>query len=331
MLDPVRVAGSTVARATLHNEDFVIEKGLKIGDTIVIRKAGDIIPEVVRVLKERRTGEEVPFKMIDTCPVCGGPLVRKDAMHFCANPNCAAKKIEGMIHFASRNAMDIDGLGDKIVEEFFNEGFITDISSIYHVAEYRDDIIAIDGWKDKSVDNLIAAIEKSKGNSLERLLFGLGIKEVGEKMAKTLSKKYLDLEAFFNLTEEDLMAIPDVGPVVARSIVEYFANEYNKELICKLKELGLNFKYLGKVVANENNFFNGKTIVLTGTLSHYGRTEATQILEDLGAKVSGSVSKKTSIVIYGVEAGSKLDKAHDLGVRTMDEEEFVEILNSIND
>ena len=331
VIKPTKVAGSTVQRATLHNEDFVNEKGLMIGDFIILRKAGDVIPEVVKALPERRTGDEKPFKMIDTCPVCGGPLVRKDAMHFCVNPNCAAKKIEGMIHFASRNAMDIDGLGDKIVEEFFNEGFVSDISSIYHVYEHRDDIIAIDGWKDKSVDNLIAAIEKSKGNSLERLLFGLGIKEVGEKMAKTLSKKFLDLEAFFNLTEEDLMLIPDVGPVVAHSIVEFFKNENNKELIAKLKELGLNFKYLGKVVANENNFFNGKTIVLTGTLSKYGRTEATQILEDLGAKVSGSVSKKTSIVIYGVEAGSKLDKAHDLGVRTMDEEEFIEILNSINE
>ena len=210
------------------------------------------------------------------------------------------------------------------------EGFISDIASIYEIAKYREQIISIDGWKDKSVDNLINAIEKSKDNSLERLLFGLGIKEVGEKMAKTLSKKYLNLDAFFSLEEEQLMQIPDVGPVLAHSLVEYFKNENNRQLIEKLRNHGLNFQYLGKVVANENNFFNGKTIVLTGTLTKYGRTEATQILEDLGAKVSGSVSKKTSIVIYGSEAGSKLDKANALGIRTMGEEEFIEILNSIN-
>ena len=330
VIKPTKVAGSTVQRATLHNEDFINDKGLMIGDYIVLRKAGDVIPEVVRPIIERRTGQETPFTMIDNCPVCGEPLVKKDAMHFCVNEHCHAKKIEGMIHFASRNAMDIDGMGEKIVEEFFNEGFISDIASIYEIAKYREQIISIDGWKDKSVDNLINAIEKSKDNSLERLLFGLGIKEVGEKMAKTLSKKYLNLDAFFSLEEEQLMQIPDVGPVLAHSLVEYFKNENNRQLIEKLRNHGLNFQYLGKVVANENNFFNGKTIVLTGTLTKYGRTEATQILEDLGAKVSGSVSKKTSIVIYGSEAGSKLDKANALGIRTMGEEEFIEILNSIN-
>ena len=330
VIKPTKVAGSTVQRATLHNEDFINDKGLMIGDYIVLRKAGDVIPEVVRPIIERRTGQETPFTMIDNCPVCGEPLVKKDAMHFCVNEHCPAKKIEGMIHFASRNAMDIDGMGEKIVEEFFNEGFISDIASIYEIAKYREQIISIDGWKDKSVDNLINAIEKSKYNSLERLLFGLGIKEVGEKMAKTLSKKYLNLDAFFSLEEEQLMQIPDVGPVLAHSLVEYFKNESNRQLIEKLRNHGLNFQYLGKVVANENNFFNGKTIVLTGTLTKYGRTEATQILEDLGAKVSGSVSKKTSIVIYGSEAGSKLDKANALGIRTMGEEEFIEILNSIN-
>ncbi len=322
VIDAVRVAGSTVQRATLHNEDFIKDKDLRIGDYIIIRKAGDVIPEVVRPLTERRDGTEIPFEMIDTCPVCGSPLTRIDAMHFCTNPNCDARKIEGMIHFASRNAMDIEGLGDKIVEEFFNEGFIKSIDQIYDLADYREEIIAIDGWKYKSVDNLIAAIAKSKSNSLERLLFGLGIKEVGEKMAKLLAKRYLSLDKFYELTEEELLTIQDVGPVLAHSLVSYFHDENNRLLIEKLREKGLNFEYLGPVNVNTDSFFNGKTVVLTGTLTHYGRKEATELLENLGAKVAGSVSSKTDYVVFGEEAGSKLDKARALGIPTLNEEEF---------
>lgn len=327
VIKPTKVAGSTVQRATLHNEDFIREKDLKIGDYIVLRKAGDVIPEVVRPLPERRNGSEVDFHMIETCPVCGSLLVKKDAMHFCVSPTCPARRIEGMIHFSSRDAMDIDGMGDKVVEEFFNEGFISDIPSIYEVKKYREDIINIDGWKDKSVDNLLNAIEKSKENSLEKLLFGLGIKEVGEKMAKTLAKRYLTLDKFKELSVEDLLLIPDVGPVVANSIYNYFHDEKNLELIEKLRVFGLNFNYLGLVIVDENSPFFNKTVVLTGTMSKYGRKEATEILENLGAKVSGSVSKKTDYVIYGVEAGSKLDKAHELGVKTIDEEEFLNMIN----
>lgn len=322
VIKPTRVAGSTVQRATLHNEDFIKEKGLMVGDYIVLRKAGDVIPEVVRPLPERRDGSEIPFKMIDTCPDCGYPLIKKDAMHFCINPNCPAKKIEGIIHFASKDAMDIEGLGEKVAEEFFNEGFVKSIPEIFDLAKYRDDIIAIDGWKDKSIDNLLSAIEKSKSNSLERLLFGLGIKEVGEKMAKTLSRRYLTLDKFFELSEKELLEIPDVGPVLAHSVYEYFHNDENRELIEKLRGYGLNFEFLGSVNTSTNSFFNGKTVVLTGTLSHYGRKQATEMLENLGAKVTGSVSIKTDLVIYGTEAGSKLDKANALGVPTMDEEEF---------
>lgn len=322
VIKPTKVAGSTVQRATLHNEDFIKEKGLMVGDYIVLRKAGDVIPEVVRPLPERRDGSEIPFKMIDTCPDCGYPLIKKDAMHFCINPNCPAKKIEGIIHFASKDAMDIEGLGEKVAEEFFNEGFVKSIPEIFDLAKYRNDIIAIDGWKDKSIDNLLSAIEKSKSNSLERLLFGLGIKEVGEKMAKTLSRRYLSLDKFFELSEEELLEIPDVGPVLAHSVYEYFHNDENRELIEKLRGYGLNFEFLGNVNASTNSFFNGKTVVLTGTLSHYGRKQATEMLENLGAKVTGSVSIKTDLVIYGTEAGSKLDKANALGVPTMDEEEF---------
>lgn len=326
VIKPTKVAGSTVQRATLHNEDFIKDKDLRIGDYIILRKAGDVIPEVVSSLKERRTGDEKKFEMIDTCPVCGAPLVKKDAMHFCVSPTCPARKIEGMIHFASRNAMDIDGMGDKVVEEFFNENFISDIPSIYDLAKYREDIIAIDGWKDKSVDNLLTAIENSKKNSLERLLFGLGIKEVGEKMAKILAKRFQSLDKFKELNEEDYLAIPDVGPVLASSLFFYFHDDKCLADIERLREAGLNFEYLGQVKVDENSLFFNKTVVLTGTLSKYGRKEATELLENLGAKVSGSVSKKTDYVIYGVEAGSKLDKANELGVQTLSEEELLSLL-----
>ena len=326
VITPTRVAGSVISRATLHNEDFVNDKGLKIGDYIVIRKAGDVIPEVVRPLPERRDGSERDFVMIDKCPVCGAPLVRKDAMHFCVSPTCPARRIEGIIHFASRNAMDIETMGDKVSEEFFNSGLISDIPSIYDLWSKRDEIVGREGWQDKSVDNLLDAIEKSKQNSLERLLFGLGIKEVGEKMAKTLAKRYLELEKFEELTEEELMKVPDVGPIVAHSIFEYFHDENNKQMIENLKEKGINFSYLGQITVDTNSPFYGKTCVLTGTLSKYGRKEATEILENLGAKVAGSVSAKTDYVIFGEEAGSKLDKAHALGIKTLNEEEFEELL-----
>ena len=326
VITPTRVAGSVISRATLHNEDFVNDKGLKIGDYIIIRKAGDVIPEVVRPLPERRDGSEHDFVMIDKCPVCGAPLIRKDAMHFCVSPTCPARRIEGIIHFASRNAMDIETMGDKVSEEFFNTGLISDIPSIYDLWNKRAEIVGREGWQDKSVDNLLDAIEKSKQNSLERLLFGLGIKEVGEKMAKTLAKRYLELEKFEELTEEELMTVPDVGPIVAHSIYEYFHDENNIEMIKNLKEKGLNFSYLGQITVDTNSPFYGKTCVLTGTLSKYGRKEATEILENLGAKVAGSVSAKTDYVIFGEEAGSKLDKAHALGIKTLNEEEFEELL-----
>lgn len=323
VLEPVRVAGSLVQRATLHNEDFIKDKGLKIGDYVIIRKAGDVIPEVVRPVVERRTGEEIDYKMIETCPVCGEPLKRIDAMHFCLNPHCSSKAIEGLIYFASKPAMDIDGMGEKVVEQFFNQGFIKSIPDIYDLSIYRQDIIMIDGWSYKSFDNLIDAIERSKSNSLEKLLNALGIKEVGEKMAKTLAKLYPNLDLFFDLTEEELLKTKDIGPVLAHALVSYFHDETNIEMINKLREKGLNFLYLGKDTTDVTNYFYGKTVVLTGTLSSYGRKEATDILEGLGAKVTSSVTKNTDVVIAGVEAGSKLDKAQALGIKVMDEEEFL--------
>lgn len=326
VLEPVRVAGSLVQRATLHNEDFMLEKGLMIGDYVVLRKAGDVIPEVVRPVVEKRTGLERPIHMITNCPVCGSPLIRKDAMHFCVNPECDARQIEGIIHYASKDAMDIEGLGDKVAEQFFNQGFFRSIPEIYSLVNHRDEIIALDGWKEKSIDNLLTAIEKSKSQSLERVLFGLGIKEVGAKMAKTLARKYLNIDALIATTEEELLEIDDVGPIVARSIVTYFLDEKNVAKINALKYAGVNFEYKGQVVQAANSYFSGKTVVLTGTLSAMGRKEATELLENLGAKVTGSVSKATDVVIAGVEAGSKLDKANALGITVLDEATFLSLI-----
>ncbi len=326
VLEPVRVAGSLVQRATLHNEDFITEKGLMKGDYVVLRKAGDVIPEVVRPVESRRSGLEEPFSMITNCPVCGSPLIRKDAMHFCLNPHCDARKIEQIIHFASKDAMDIEGLGEKVAEQFFNQGFFRKIEDIYSLFEHRDEIIALDGWKEKSIDNLLDAIEKSKENSLERVLFGLGIKEVGAKTAKTLSRIYHDIDSLSKASEEELLGLPDVGPVLASSLVSWFRDERNIEVINSLKSVGVNFNYLGSTTKAANSYFSGKTVVLTGTLSAYGRKEATEILENLGAKVTGSVSKATDVVVAGVEAGSKLDKAQALGITVLNEAEFLELI-----
>ncbi len=326
VLSPVRVAGSLVQRATLHNEDFIKDKGLMIGDYVVIRKAGDVIPEVVRPVIERRSGIEKEIIMIDNCPVCGTPLSKIDAMHFCNNPHCDARKIESIIHFASRDAMDIEGLGEKVAEQFFNQGFIHDVYDIYHIMDYRSDIIALDGWKDKSIDNLIEAIDRSKNNSLEKLLFGLGIKEVGEKMARSLARKYGSLQALMQADYDELLSLNDVGPIVATSIYNWFRNEHNIELINKLIKEGVNTIYISSTPQAANSYFSGKTVVLTGTLESYGRKEATNLLESLGAKVTGSVSKATDVVIAGLEAGSKLDKANALGITVLDESAFLELI-----
>lgn len=322
VLSPVRVAGSLVQRATLHNEDFVQEKQLKIGDTVIIRKAGDVIPEVVRPLLERRNGTERDFQMITHCPVCGHSLVKVDAMHFCPNEHCDARHIEGLIHFASKDAMDIEGLGEKVIEQFFNQRFIHSIPDIYHLMDYRQDLLNVDGFSDKSVDKLFDAIEKSKSQSLERLLFGLGIREVGAKTAKVLAKHFGAIEAFYHTDMDSYLQLADVGPILSQSLYDYFHDEQHLQMIQELKDLGVNTRYLGKTVVNQNHYFYGKTIVLTGTLESMGRKEATTLLEDLGAKVTSSVSKATDIVIFGNEAGSKLDKARALGIPCMDEEEF---------
>ena len=322
VLEPVRVAGSLVQRATLHNEDFVKEKNLMIGDTVIIRKAGDIIPEVVRAIPEERDGTEKPFEMIENCPVCGSKLEKVDAMHFCKNLNCPSRNIESLIHFASKDAMDIETMGEKVTQEFFDLGIIRTIPDIYEIYKHRDRIITMDGWSNKSVDKLLDAIETSKKNSLERLLFGLGIKEVGNKMAKTLARRFNTLDNLMHTSYEDLIKINDIGEVVANSIVEYFSNEHNIEIINRLKEANVNTIYLGGNKFDESNPFFNKKVVLTGSLVEFTRDKATKILEDLGAHVVGSVSKATDFVLCGSDPGSKYDKAQKLGIKIINEEEF---------
>lgn len=327
VLEPVIVMGSTISRATLHNEDFVNEKGLMIGDTVSIRKAGDVIPEVVEAKVERRTGEEKPFQMIHTCPICGDALYKKDGQvdYFCFNPLCPAKDIEGLCHFVSRKAMNIDGLGDRIIEDFYNLGFIKTFSDIYHLARHRDVLTELEGYGDKSIDNLLTAIENSKQNSLERLLFGLGIANVGEKTAKLLASHYGTLDALMEAKFEELTAIPDIGEIIAQSILEYFGKEKNQQVIAELRVLGLNTTYTGpKVEVAEE--FSGKTFVITGSLTRYTREEIEEKIELLGGKASSSVSKKTSAVIVGENPGSKYEKAQKLEIPIWNEQELEEKL-----
>lgn len=327
VLEPVIVAGSTISRATLHNEDYVKEKDLKIGDVVSIRKAGDVIPEVVEVKKERRTGKEKDFEMITTCPMCNTNLVKKEGQvdYYCPNKKCPARSIESLIHFASRDAMNIDGLGDRIMEDFYNFHFIATLADIYSLKNHEQDLTRLEGYGDKSVTNLLNAIEESKRNSLERLLFGLGIPHVGAKTAKILAKKYKDLDNLMNATVEELTTIPDIGEIIAKSVVEYFNDNHHRSVVEELKEIGLNTKYLGQEV-EENSEFNGKTFVLTGSLQLFTREEAEEKIEQLGGKASSSVSKKTSAVIAGENPGSKYDKAKELGIPIWTEEEFKEKL-----
>ncbi len=329
VLEPVIVQGSTVRRATLHNEDYVIGKDLKIGDIVSIRKAGDVIPEVVGPIVERRTGNEKDFEMIKFCPICHSPLMKKDGQvdYYCFNPNCDRRNIESIIHFVSRKAMNIDGLGEKIIEDFYNMHLINNIVDIYYLKNHRNDLIELEGYGDKSVDNLIEAIEISKNNSLERLLFGLGITHVGEKTAKILAIRYKDLEKLMETSLEELTSVNDIGEIIAKSIVDYFALEHNQNIIKKLKELGINFKYLGSEIKEDDRFLN-KTFVITGTLDTMSRDEAKEKIELLGGNTSSSVSKKTSVVIVGDNPGSKYDKAKELNIEIWDEKQFLDMLNN---
>ena len=328
VLEPVIVQGSTIRRATLHNEDYVTKKDLKIGDIVAIRKAADVIPEVVEAIKERRTGEEKDFEMIKFCPICNSPLMKKDGQvdYYCFNQNCDRKHIEAIIHFASRKAMNIDGLGDRIVEDFYNMGFIHRFSDLYKLYEHKKELVELEGFGEKSIDNLMEAIENSKNQSLEKLIFALGIPNVGEKTAKVLAMHYEELDNLINAPEEELTNIPDIGNIIAKSIKEYFSLEFNKNQINNLKDLGINMIYTGPKVEINENFYN-KTFVITGTLEKYTRDEIEEKIELLGGKTSSSVSKKTSALIMGANAGSKYDKALKLEIPIWSEEDFEKLIN----
>lgn len=324
VLEPVRIAGTTVSAAQLHNEDMILSKDLRINDIVVVQKAGEIIPEVVSSVKERRDGSQVPYVYPTHCPVCGSRLVRLEgeAAHYCINQDCPARVVESMIHFASRDAMDIDTLGDKKIEQLHEFGFLNSIEDIYFLHEHREELLEKRGYQKKSVDKMLETIETSKKQPLALLLYGLGIRQVGKKAAAILANYFGSMDALMKSGVDTLVSINDIGPITAQSIVEFFKDESNQKLIQTLKEQGLNMIQEKQEIKASR--FTNKTVVLTGTLEHYTRNEAKEILENLGANVSGSVSKKTDYVIYGTAAGSKLAKAQNLGVATMSEEEFVE-------
>ena len=328
VLEPVKVAGSTIRRATLHNEDFILERDIKINDIVVIRKAGDVIPEVVKVVKERRDETAKDFVMIDRCPICNEPIYREEdkSVHICINTNCPARLLESITHFCSRKAMNIDGMGEANVKLFVEQGFIQSVADIYQLQKYEYELKHLPGMGEKSINNLFSAIEKSKANPLEKLIFGLGILEVGEKTAKILVNEFNTMDELIHASLEQLSNIYSIGEVIADAIFHYFQDEKNLQLIQTLKDYGLNMGIKKEKNLQSDSFFFNKTIVLTGTLSFIGRIEASEILESVGAKMTSSVSKKTSLVIVGDNPGSKLEKATQLNVPVMYEKEFHNLL-----
>lgn len=332
LLKPVSLAGTTVKRASLHNEDIIREKGLLIGDHVVVKKAGDIIPEIIAVLPERRTGNEVPFAMPTHCPECGSELVRleEEVALRCINPMCPALIREGMIHFVSRTAMNIDGLGEKVVAQLYHDGIIHSVADLYYLHQQRDVLLGMERMGEKSVDNLLAAIEASKENSLERVLFGLGIRLVGAKAARVLAEHFGNIDAIMQANEEDLTQIDEIGPKMAASLINYFQQPQAAAVVERLRAAGVNMEYKGvRIESGADLPFSGKTIVLTGTLTQMSRQEAEEAIARLGGKVTGSVSKKTDLVIAGEKAGSKLEKAEKLGVAVMDEAGFLQVLEGM--
>ena len=326
ILDPVKVAGSTISKTTLHNEDFIKEKDLRVGDTVVIQKAGDVIPEIVEVKKDKRDGSEKPFKMVDKCPVCGSDIVREEgeAAWRCIGAKCPAKLHRSILHFVSREAMNIMGLGENIVEEFLNRGLIKDISDIY--ALNFNDVASLKKNGQKFAQNLIDSINKSKQNEFYRLINGLGIRHIGNKAAKVLAKKYKNMETLEKASIEDLASTEDMGEIMAQSVYDFFREEQNIDLINKLKNYGLNMEE--EEIQSIDNKFEGMTFVLTGTLDSLGRKEAEELIEKHGGKASSSVSKKTTYLVAGEASGSKLDKAQKLGVTILSEQEFLDLVNN---
>lgn len=328
VLEPVRVAGSVVSRATLHNQDFIDIKDIRIGDAVIIHKAGDVIPEVVRVIEEKRTGNEQKYILPDQCPECGENTVRLEgevALR-CINIACPAQLRRGIIHFVSRDAMNIDGLGEALVTMLLENKLIKDPGDLYYLKDNKEELISLERMGERSVQNLIDAIEKSKTNDLGRLVNALGIKHVGLKAAKLIADAFGNMDNISNASEEEITAIDEIGPKMAKSIVAFFHDEENLKVIEKMKSAGINMESKKKQVDNVNLKLEGMTFVLTGTLDSYSRKEAKEIIEGLGGKVTGSVSKKTTYVLAGDNPGSKLDKANKLGVKVITEEEFNELV-----
>ncbi len=328
ILEPVRIDGSTVGRASLHNEDLIKEQDIRLGDMVVVKKAGDIIPKVVRSVKEMRTGEEKEFSMPSHCPACQTELVRLEgevALR-CINPNCPAQLVEGLIHFVSRNAMNIDGLGEKVVKQLFDAKLVHTIADLYRLE--REELLQLERMGEKSVSNLLQAIEASKENSLEKLIFGLGIRFIGEKAARILAQTFETMERLQQATYDELVSIDEIGEKMAESIVKYFSEEKVSVLLEELKELGVNMEYKGpsRTSQTETAIFSDKTVVLTGKLENMTRSEAKEKIEALGGKVTGSVSKNTDLVIAGEAAGSKYRRAQELGIPIWNEEQLLEAL-----
>jgi len=323
VFEPITLAGTTVGRATLNNADFIKEKKIAIGDTIVVRKAGDIIPEVVTVAKHNHENPE--YTLPSVCPACNSKTIREEgeAAIRCLNPDCPAQLLRKLIHFCSRDAMDIEGLGDAVLEVLVNEKLISKASDIYHLQ--AQDIASLDRMGEKSAQNLLTAIENSKHNDLYRVIFALGIRHIGQKAAKLLSKRFNTMDNLLNATLEEVLSIDGFGGVMAKTFTDTLALEGTRELIAKLKAVGVNMENLSKT---EDLRFAGQTFVLTGTLSQFTRTEASEIIEKFGGKTSSSVSKKTSVVLAGEDAGSKLRKANELGIKVISEDEFSEMIRN---
>ena len=328
-LEPVFVSGTNVSRVTLHNQDFITEKDIRIGDHVLIHKAAEIIPEVIRVLPEKRTGSEVPFTIPNRCPVCESPAVRRvgEAAIRCTNKHCPAIEKEQIIHFASRDAMNIDGLGPSIVENLINEKLISNVVDLYHLT--TESIMSMDRMGKKSADNLVKAIADSKSRGLDRVLFGLGIRLIGSKAASTIANVVKSMDRFLTITKEELVAVEEIGPTMADSIIEYREDPQHIKIINGLVEAGLKMNV--DVHEAAGNEMDGEIVVLTGKLEVMGRSEAGKLLEKHGAKVTGSVSKKTTLVVAGEDSGSKLTKANELGIRVINEEEFIELLKDLGE
>ena len=319
ILEPVEVSGVTVSRATLHNEDEVRRKDVRIGDWVVVRRAGEVIPEIVKSIPERRTGEEKEFKMPTRCPVCGGPVVRPpgEVVHRCENLSCPARIKESIRHFASRRAADIEGLGEKLVDQLVDKGLVRRISDLYHLT--KEQLAALERMGDKSAQNLLDQLERSKGMSLARFIYALGIRYVGEHIAEVLAERFGSIDELARASYEELVEIPEIGPRIAQSIVDFFASEDNRRLIEELKAVGIDPR---AERPKEKGPLAGKTLVFTGRLSDMTREEAKRLVESLGGKVASSVSRKVDYVVVGEDPGSKLDRARELGIPTLTEEEF---------